>query len=459
MVFNSNIFLYAFLPCCIFVYYITDFIFRKQPEKTCSNLVLLGFSCLFYLYGSGRYFFLLAAVVFADYAAALAIERAERHRKRLLQLAAVLNIALLVFFKYSGFIGLTQNLILPIGISFYIFQAVSYLADVYSRKIKAQKNLFKWFLYISFFPQLIAGPVIRYQDVSFQIESRTSGFINLYRGICRFITGLGKKVLIADVLAISTDKIFLQPKGQLTPFLCWSAALFYTLEIYFDFSGYSDMAVGLAEMFGFHFSENFDRPYLSRNITQFWRKWHISLSSWLRDYVYIPLGGSRGGAAAYRNQMIVFLICGLWHGAGWTFLVWGIYHGILIMIEKFLFERYSFCMKSYLGTAVTFFFVSGGWIIFRSGSMGQCLDFFKVMFGISTSREFQYFGYTYFVTVQTAVTAAAAVMLVFLPVQKIMDALKKRRAVFYHGILMGILIASMIYMSDASFRAFIYFQF
>jgi alginate O-acetyltransferase complex protein AlgI len=335
---------------------------------------------------------------------------------------------------------------------------MSYVIDVYKGEIAVQKNPFKLALYISFFPQLIAGPIVRYSDVAQAIDHRKESLDDFYQGFCRFIIGLSKKVLIADILAVPVDNIFALPAENLTFTFSWIAVFFYTLEIYFDFAGYSDMAIGMARMFGFHFKENFLLPYTAKNITEFWRKWHVSLSSFLRDYVYIPLGGNRRGTArTYRNLGIVFLLCGIWHGAAWTFVLWGAYHGLWLIIERVLKNKKGFMMKGVAGQVVTFVLVMLGWTIFRADSIAQLGTFLRTMFGMGQAGGFGYYKLSYFVTPLVAFSAAVGLLISVVPFTKVKERLDRS---FVKGILcLGLLALCMVFMADASFNSFIYFKF
>ena len=474
MGFSSNIFIYAFLPLCVISYFFIKWLIKDKDFKV-RNGILIFFSLFFYLFGSGRYILILISVVCISYFSGVLISKYKKHAKLISVLAILLNLGLLIFFKYFNFLyssisslandhfhvslAALPKVFLPIGISFYVFQSVSYIADVASGKVRVQKNFFKLLLYISFFPQLIAGPIVRYSDMEYEITKRSENIDSFYHGFCRFIIGLSEKVLIADVLGESVDKIYGAGFDQLTQLLAISAAVMYSLEILFDFSGYSNMAIGIAEMFGFNFKENFDRPYTSQNVTEFWRRWHMSLSGWLKDYVYIPLGGNRKGVLrTYLNLSIVFLICGIWHGANWTFLIWGIYHGILLIIERILKNKCKFQLKSVYGTAITFIFVTFGWIIFRSSNLKSFISFISTMLGITKPTGFLYYDYKYYVNNQVIVVAIFSLILSFLPTDRIKEFLKKH--VILNSILMVVLlILCMIFMSGASFNAFIYFKF
>lgn len=397
---------------------------------------------------------------------ALAIEK---YRKKLLLIVTVGgDILLFLYFKYAIFIyenvlGLlrlfsqsfqtvTLNIILPVGISFYIFQALSYVVDVYRKDVRAQKNLFSFALYISMFPQLVAGPIVRYSSVDKEISARVCTFEDVYHGICRFIFGLGKKVIIADILGQAVDSVWALPDSNLSTPLAWAGAVLYTLQIYFDFSGYSDMAIGIGRIIGFHFPENFVKPYTAENLTDFWRRWHVSLSTFLRDYLYIPLGGNRKGAVrTYINLLVVFTICGLWHGAAWNFVVWGIYHGLFRMLEYFLKDKFH----GIVGRVFTLFVVCLGWVFFRAESVTRAFGYLGVMFGGEKLAGLQFYQFGYYVPVKVWVIALLATGLaVFrLPGKfRINDCAKGIAAVI-------VLLISMAYMSDASFTPFIYFQF
>ncbi len=392
----------------------------------------------------------------------------------MLILAVTGNIGLLFWFKYFNFtsaniISLINKIFdkayenpfsiaLPIGISFFTFQSISYVVDVYRGIAPVQKSFSKLALYISFFPQLIAGPIVRYTEVMEEMDHRQENINDFYHGLCRFIVGLSKKVLIADVLYPSVNKIFALPVQELTVALSWSGACLFMLEIYFDFSGYSDMAIGMARMFGFHFHENFNMPYISQNITEFWRRWHISLSSFFRDYVYIPLGGNRKGVSkTYANLAIVFLLCGFWHGASWTFLLWGAYHGCFLIAERMLRYKWHFAMKGMAGNVVTLFIVLFGWVLFQCDTVTSAIHYLKAMFGMNQLAEHLYYQYAYYVDKEVIFTACVGFFLAIFPCYKIKE---KWNCSLWKGMFCIILLLlCMIYLSDASFHAFIYFRF
>ena len=387
MIFSSMVFLWVFLPAVIFIYFLLRIEYR--------NLFLLLASLIFYAWGEPCYILLMLVSIGINYTCGLLVDRAEgTMRKLMAALDIVLNLLLLGYFKYANFLVDSINCLnpgtirdfariaLPIGISFYTFQAMSYVIDVYRKDCPVQKNPLMEGLYITCFPQLIAGPIVKYHDVSQQLENRNCSLHDFAVGIRRFVFGLAKKVLIANPLAAAADQIFgLAPSGLGTS-IAWLGAVCYTFQIYYDFSGYSDMAIGLGRMFGFRFPENFNYPYLSRSIKEFWTRWHISLSTWFKEYLYIPLGGNRcGSARTCLNLIIVFLVTGIWHGAAWTFVFWGIYHGAFILAERVFLKKYldrpgwAFISHCYALLAVIC-----GWVFFRAETLRQGLYYLRVMF-------------------------------------------------------------------------------
>ena len=393
MVFSSNFFLFAFLPAVIICYYAQRLMFKNRLR----NAVLLVFSYLFYLYGAAGFLLILVFSTLADYLFGLLIDR-DRCRKRLwLSLSVLLNIGLLAYFKYANFfieeLGETlhhlgfspsgwEKVILPIGISFFTFQKLSYVIDVYRGKSRALINVVDFALYVAMFSQLIAGPIIRFRDIRSQLKNRKESWDLFYMGTIRFCWGLSKKVIIANSCGRIADVVFGLGIPSLDTKTAWLGCFAYGLQIYVDFSAYSDMALGLGMLFGFKFLENFNLPYSAISISDFWRRWHISLSQWFRDYLYIPLGGNRQGTfRTYLNLMAVFILCGIWHGANWTFLFWGLYHGVFLMIERATHLRdISSAKYTVLRRAVTLFIVMVGWVLFRSENIFQAKDFLSVMF-------------------------------------------------------------------------------
>jgi alginate O-acetyltransferase complex protein AlgI len=384
-------FVFVFLPLLFIIYFMLPARFRAGR-----NAALLLFSLSFYAYGGLRYLFLMLASIAVNFAGGLLVEprarRGELSRKACLALTVALNLAMLGCFKYIGFF--TENLArlglplaavrvaLPVGISFFTFQGMSYAIDVYRADVPAQRNPFYVALYISLFPQLVAGPIVRYSDVAAAMLRRRESFDALARGAERFVIGLAKKMLLANALGAIADGAFSVPAERLESALCWLGAAAYAGQIYFDFSGYSDMAVGLGRMFGFEFMENFNYPYIARSVTEFWRRWHISLSSWFRDYLYIPLGGSRAGTPALvRNLLIVWALTGFWHGAQWSFLLWGLWFALLLLAERFAFGGAIARLPRAAAHIYTMLAVTLGWVLFRSADLGYAASYAAAMFG------------------------------------------------------------------------------
>jgi len=390
MVFSSITFLFFFLPAALLTVLLAG--------KKARNICLLFFSLFFYAWGEGIYVLLMLTSITANYFGGRLIHTLTGQMRRLvLGLFVSFNLLLLGYYKYANFLADTINSLfsflgvlplqlepvhLPIGISFFTFQALSYIIDVYRKKIAPQSNAIDLALYISLFPQLIAGPIVRYTDIQKQLSKRQVSLDGFYVGVQRFIYGLSKKVLLANPLAEIADKIFALSGAELTTPLAWLGIVCYTLQIYYDFSGYSDMAIGLGRMFGFSFLENFNYPYISKSIREFWRRWHISLSSWLRDYVYIPLGGNRHGTGrTYFNLLFVFFLCGLWHGASWSFVLWGFYHGFFLVIERTPVGGLQEKLWWPLRHVSTLLIVILGWVIFRCETLGAAGEYYLALLG------------------------------------------------------------------------------
>ncbi|MDY2627027.1 MAG: MBOAT family O-acyltransferase [Lachnospiraceae bacterium] len=387
MVFSSLYFLFSFLPLVLCVYFLV-------PEFL-KNIVLLLASIFFYAWGEPVYVVLMLFSAVFNYVIGLDLDRTKGYEKNVLLIFAVgVNLLILGFFKYSGFCIEIINsvfrlsiacreLALPIGISFYTFQSLSYIVDVYRGKVKVQRSLLKFALYLTMFPQLSAGPIVQYSDIEAQLDDHRVTSVRFGKGLDRFIQGLAKKVLLANNLGmIYTDIQGLEQRSVLT---AWIGILAYTLQIYFDFSGYSDMAIGLGRMFGFSFNENFRHPYISCSVTEFWRRWHISLSSWFRDYVYIPLGGNRVSLWKHiRNIMIVWMLTGLWHGASWNFVIWGLYYGILLMMEKFLLGERLEGIPQGVRRGITLLLVMIGWVFFSNTNLSDAFSYLRNMVGWGT---------------------------------------------------------------------------
>jgi alginate O-acetyltransferase complex protein AlgI len=396
LVFSSPIFLFLFLPVVLTGY----FVLRSLRAR---NLWLLAASLCFYAWGEPLFLLLLFASTWMNYRLGIWVDIAVEHRKRKLAvtLAIVLNLGLLAFFKYINLAVQSVNtalgwahqtpltfphIALPIGISFFTFHALSYVIDIYRRKAPAARRLSDTGLYIFLFPQLIAGPILRWSTMAPQFAERFVTRDGFADGIRRFIGGLAKKMIVANTVALPADQIFALPAHELTAPIAWFGVLCYTLQIYFDFSAYSDMAVGLGKMFGFKFLENFDYPYIATNVREFWRHWHISLSSWFRDYLYIPLGGNRVSERRnYVNLITVFALCGLWHGASWVFVLWGLYHGLFLVLERTRFGGFVDKLPRPAMHIYTLLVVMFGWVLFRADTLSHALLFFKTMFGFSAA--------------------------------------------------------------------------
>lgn len=467
MVFSSVTFLWVFLPLAL----LSSFFLKGER----ANPVLLLFSLLFYAWGEPVYVLVMLFSIMLNWYAGLSLER-YRCKKTILLIAVVLNLSILFIFKYlvlvlhtiaglgAPFSSLSSvRISLPIGISFFTFQALSYVIDVYRKQVNAQHSLMKLALYISFFPQLIAGPIVRYKDVCKEIEKRSTDIKSISTGIRRFIYGLGKKVLIANVCAIGADKFFGIPVTELTGGMAWTGAILYTLQIYYDFSGYSDMAIGLGRMFGFTFCENFSYPYLSGSIREFWQRWHISLGVWFREYVYFPLGGNRKGKQrTIVNLLIVFLLTGIWHGAAWSFLLWGLYHGLLRILEMTGWGKIV-DRKKWLGWCYTFLAVVFGWVLFRSESVSLTGQWIVRMIAPWSFRTSKYF-WPELIDLQGWIAAGlgliGALLLPFVFRNR-----HNKAAAFFQGSwieliwLIVVLGLSMIAVVSGTYNPFIYFRF
>ncbi len=389
MVFSSFTFLFLFLPLSV----LCTLPFRNI---TCKNAVLCFFSLVFYAWGEPVYILLMLLSILLNYWAGLAMERFPDHKKPILIAALVLNLGAIARFKYADFVLENLNLlfsaslpltrtVLPIGISFYTFQILSYVIDVYRGEYPAQKNLLSLATYISMFPQLVAGPIVRYGTVEKELRERRVTLKGFAEGLARCAFGLAKKILLANQMALAADCIF-NSTDPLPGAVYWIGAVCYTLQIYFDFSGYSDMAIGMGRMFGFSFPENFRYPYIASSVTDFWRRWHISLSSWFREYVYIPMGGNRRGVPRQiLNMCTVWLLTGLWHGASWNFVLWGAYYGLLLILEKHVLERVLNHLPAFVRHLLTMLLVIVGWVIFRVEETGRIWSVLGSMFSFSSA--------------------------------------------------------------------------
>lgn len=460
MLFSSIPFLYVFLPAVLILYF-------AAPKKLKNTVILLS-SLVFYACGEPKYVVLMVISILSGYVFGLLIERFRKHAKLFLTLAAVTSLGLLGYFKYADFFisnfnaltGLSlplAKIALPIGISFYTFQILSYDIDVYRGEVKAQKNIINFAAYVTMFSQLIAGPIVRYSDIAAQLETRVHGIDKTAVGIRRFVLGLGKKILIANALGELCDTF--RASGDKSVLFFWIYAIAFTLHIYFDFSGYSDMAIGLGKIFGFDFIENFDYPYISASVTEFWRRWHISLGTFFRDYVYIPLGGNRVSKPRWMfNIFVVWFLTGMWHGAAWNFIVWGLYFAVILMIEKLWLLPHIKKMKV-LPHVTTLFLVVISFVIFNANSMGEAFSYIGAMFGAGeyplVSREALYYLRSYAVVFVLALFGATP-----LP-KKIFSSEKCRKLVMFAEpvALVVLMLVMTAYLVDGSFNPFLYFRF
>ena len=465
MLFTSISFLYYFLPALIIIYFIT-------PKKY-KNIILLIASLLFYFYGEPKYVFLMILEIIIAYIGAILIDKYKNQSKNILIITLFIHVFLLIIFKYTDFIIQTindisnaniklLNIALPIGISFYTFQIISYIIDVYNGKVNVQKNIIKLATYVSLFPQLVAGPIVRYQTVEKELDDRTHSFNNFAYGIRRFTIGLAKKVLIANALGELCSKAFLVDEKTVVFF--WIFGISYMLQLYFDFSAYSDMAIGLGRIFGFHFPENFNYPYISKSITEFWRRWHISLSTWFKDYVYIPLGGNRVGRyKQIRNILIVWLLTGIWHGANWTFLIWGLLFGIILIIEKIFLNKFMEKLPSFIRRIYVLFIVMILFIIFNSDNMSVALTNIKGLFGMNGEVLINDYTLHYLKSYLPLLIIAFFGATPF--IKTLIDKLRKNKYVNnIINILEPILIVIILvvvtsYLIDNSYNPFLYFRF
>lgn len=466
MVFSSNIFIFIYLPIVLLTYYLLD--------KKYRNYFLLLASLFFYFWGEPKHLYIIIVSILVNYLSGLLVDAGNTalKKKTFLVIGIALNLCLLGYYKYLDFFinsineGFGTNIpltgqALPIGISFFTFQGLSYVVDLYRGKVAVQRNPLKIALYIALFPQLIAGPIVRYVDVNTQIEDRVCSVNKFSEGIYRFVVGLAKKIILANGVGIIADEIFDAPFTQHQILTLWLGILCYSLQIFFDFSGYSDMAIGLGKMFGFDFMENFDMPYISKSISEFWRRWHISLSYFFRDYVYIPLGGNRSGNV-YLNVFIVFALTGLWHGAAWTFVVWGLWHGLFRIIEMFAQRKKLSILKipKLLKHIVTLLIVMIGWVIFRSDSIQYAFGYIRGMFGLESNTTI-YFTTMYYLNPYRCFIIIIALALSLGAGKWLLNKIDKLSCSVWirNTYVIALFLICIINVMNATYNPFIYFRF
>ena len=467
MLFSTMTFVFMFLPIVLVLYLVT--------KKELHNPILLISSIIFYAWGEPKYLAIMLLTILINWLGAIGVDKFKNHKKLVLALTIIANLGFLIYFKYFNFLIDNcnnifhshidpLNIVMPIGISFYTFQALSYVVDVYRGDCNVQKDIYKLALYICLFPQLIAGPIVKYHDVAEQIDSREVNFEKVDLGVKRFIIGLSKKMLIANTMGAIADKIFIQNPDTFSPLIAWIGSIAYTFQLYFDFSGYSDMAIGLGLIFGFKFLENFNYPYISKSITEFWRRWHISLSTWFKEYVYIPLGGNRKGKfKTLRNLGIVFLLTGIWHGAAWNFVVWGIWHGFFIIIEKIInikeFEqKHTQKWVRFLQHIYCIFAFLIGWVMFRSETMSYAWQYIKNMFGLVRVHDISY-GMGYYIDNFEIIIFVCAILCSMPLFNKMLEVKNKFGRTLINIWLLILFILSAATIASSTYNPFIYFRF
>jgi alginate O-acetyltransferase complex protein AlgI len=473
LVFSNLVFLFIFLPLVLVSY----FLIRKELR----NYLLLAFSLVFYAWGEPKYVVIMIFSIVLNYVFGYLVHLFRDQKslnKIILSLAVAANLLVLGYYKYINFLIDNINklfstnihmepVVLPIGISFFTFQAMSYVIDVYREPKEVQKNPFDLALYVALFPQLIAGPIVRYNEVAAQIKKRFVNIEKFSEGIKIFIIGLSKKVLIANQVGFVADAIFNKPTSEMSVLLAWIGIIAYSLQIYFDFSGYSDMAIGLGKMFGFDFSKNFNYPYISKSIGEFWRRWHISLSTWFRDYVYIPLGGNRVSKwKSYRNLFIVWGLTGLWHGASWTFIAWGLYYGIIIAMERAFLNKILDRLWSPIRHVYVILIFLIGWVFFRADNFSYSFDFIKTMFGGGNhplvDKLSMYYLYDYGLVFAIAILVSTPVIpYLYRKINQLtVNAfMQNSKELAVSGIFLFLLIINIVHMVNSTFNPFIYFRF
>lgn len=468
MVFSSLIFIFIFLPLVLVSYYIV-------PKRFKNTIILLA-SLIFYAWGEPVYVLLIIVSILINYFGALLIRKyiSDKEKSKFIFITVLLiDISVLFFFKYYGFaieslgsiLGVNlqvKSIALPLGVSFYTFQQISYIADIYMQRVKPQKNLIDFAAYITMFPQLIAGPIVNYNDIYKQLANRKESISKFGEGVQRFIIGLGKKVILANNIGLIWSQVKEIPLSDLSVVLAWIGIIAFTLQIYFDFSGYSDMAIGLAKMFGFDFLENFDYPYISKSITEFWRRWHMSLGGWFREYIYIPLGGNKKGTLIQvRNLFVVWFATGLWHGASTNFIVWGLYFGVILLIEKLYLKDLLKRIPTIFSHIYTLIIVIIGWVIFDMNTLPAAGHYIKIMFGLGSNifidNMAKYILSTNFIILLLGLICSTKLIKNY--TNKLKSTLKEKDVFLVTSINLLILIISTAYLVGASYNPFLYFRF
>ena len=468
MVFSSIVFLYIFLPIMLLIYFVV-------PRKL-KNAVMILASLVFFAWGEIRYIFIMLILAVMDFFCGKGINKNEGNKpkqKLYLFIDIGVNLLILFFFKYADFIIVNINEILntqipllniplPIGVSFNTFQSLSYIIDVYRGTVKCEKSFYNYLTYTTLFPQIIAGPIVRYETVDEELETKKISMDNFSKGMRRFIVGLGKKVLIANNVGALWNIIEIGEYSEMSMLLSWISIIAFALQIYFDFSGYSDMAIGLANIFGMDFDENFNYPYISKSITEFWRRWHITLGSWFRDYIYIPLGGNKKGfLKQIRNILIVWFLTGAWHGASWNFILWGLFFGVILILEKVILLKLLKKLPTWTNYVYTAFLVLISWVIFAFEDLGKVKDYLFTMFHLNKTNivnaEGLYYLKNYFIIIVIGLILSTPV------ISKLLKKLEEKhtniRSILITGIYIGILVLSTASLVSDSYNPFLYFRF
>ena len=468
MVFSSIVFLYIFLPIMLLIYFVV-------PRKL-KNAVMILASLVFFAWGEIRYIFIMLILAVMDFFCGKGINKNEGNKpkqKLYLFIDIGVNLLILFFFKYADFIIANINEILntqipllniplPIGVSFNTFQSLSYIIDVYRGTVKCEKSFYNYLTYTTLFPQIIAGPIVRYETVDEELETKKISMDNFSKGMRRFIIGLGKKVLIANNVGTLWNIIEIGEYSEMSMLLSWISIIAFALQIYFDFSGYSDMAIGLANIFGMDFDENFNYPYISKSITEFWRRWHITLGSWFRDYIYIPLGGNKKGfLKQIRNILIVWFLTGAWHGASWNFILWGLFFGVILILEKVILLKLLKKLPTWTNYVYTAFLVLISWVIFAFEDLGKVKDYLFTMFHLNKTNivnaEGLYYLKNYFIIIVIGLILSTPV------ISKLLKKLEEKhtniRSILITGIYIGILVLSTASLVSDSYNPFLYFRF